>query len=281
MPVADRKKFAVLRRPKRVWAVASIHGEAGRLATLHRQIADRFELGDRVVYLGNVLGHGHAVIATVNNLMAFRRAAISGLGMFAGDVAVLRGAQEEMWQKLLQLQFALNPAEVMEWVLDQGVAATLEAYGGNAQEGLRAARTGAMAIARWTSAVRARMETTPGHTAFMASLRRAAFTDARVNDSGMDDTAAGRPILFVHAGLDMSRPLAAQNDSFWWASEGFADSKQPYGDFCKVVRGFDQRRVGLDLGAYTMSIDGGCGFGGPLLAVCLNPEGEVLEVVEA
>ncbi len=269
----DRNKFAVLWRPKRIWAIASVHGDAQRLSKLHQLIAERFALGDRVVYLGNLMGHGHAILATLNNMMAFRRAAISGLGMVVSDVAVLRGAQEEMWQKMLQLQFALNPAEVMEWMLDQGVAATLEAYGGNAQEGLRSARTGASAISRWTSAVRARMDAMPGHTALLGRLRRAAFTEP--------DAADGKRVLFVHAGLDMSRPLAAQSDSFWWANEGFNQSQEPYGDFCKVVRGFDHRRVGLDLGAYTISIDGGCGFGGPLLALCLAPDGEALEVLEA
>ncbi len=272
MPVSDKDKFAVLWRPRRVWAIAAVHGDAARLSKLHRLIADQFKLGDRVVYLGNVVGHGPESRKAVSNLLAFRRAAIAGLGMFAADVAVLRGAQEEMWQKLLQLQFALNPAEVLGWMLDQGVAPTLEAYGGDGQEGMRAARTGAAAIARWTGALRATMQQVPGHVEFMASLRRAAYTEP---------ASGGAKILFVHAGLDTSRPLTAQNDSFWWPTEDFMQRDERFGDFAKVMRGYDQDRPGLAVGHCRMSLDGGCGFGGPLLGACLADDGEVLEVLEA
>jgi serine/threonine protein phosphatase 1 len=46
-------KFARLKRARRIWAVASIHGEAERLGRLHDQIAARFGDGDHIVYLGN------------------------------------------------------------------------------------------------------------------------------------------------------------------------------------------------------------------------------------
>ena len=141
-PIVDTDKIAVLRRPQRVWAVASVHGEVGKLARLHREIAQRYRPGDRLIYLGNVLGRGGDPAGAVDELLAFRRAVIGTQGMFAGDVAILRGAQEEMWQKLLQLQLALNPVEVLTWMLDQGVAATLVAYGGNAADGIAAARSG-------------------------------------------------------------------------------------------------------------------------------------------
>ena len=36
-----------------------------------------------------------------------------GRGTFLGDIVFLRGSQEEMWQKLLELQFAPNPREVL------------------------------------------------------------------------------------------------------------------------------------------------------------------------
>ena len=59
------RKFARLHGAKRVWAISSIHGMASRLARLHDAISERFAEGDRVVYLGNYVGHGEAVIATV------------------------------------------------------------------------------------------------------------------------------------------------------------------------------------------------------------------------
>ncbi len=39
--IVDRDKFALLRGAQRIWTIASIHGEAGRLAELHSAIASR------------------------------------------------------------------------------------------------------------------------------------------------------------------------------------------------------------------------------------------------
>ena len=69
--------FATLHNAKRVWAVASIHGEAARLSAIHDQIAERFEPGDRLVYLGNFLGHGKTIRATLDHLLSFRRALLA------------------------------------------------------------------------------------------------------------------------------------------------------------------------------------------------------------
>ena len=265
-------KFAVLRWPERIWVIPSIHGEAVRLGKIHRLIAERFAPADRIVYLGNVVGRGADCRRTVDSLLKFRRACIGSQGMFAADVAILRGMQEEMWQKLLQLHFAMDPSEVLRWMLDQGVAATLESYGGDAQEGFQAARAGATALARWTGKLREAMQATPGHAEFMAALRRAAETKPRDSEDRL---------LFVNAGIDVNRPLAAQNDSFWWGAAEFADVETPYAGFRYVVRGFDQAHPGVEIGKFTASIDAGCGFGGPLLAACLTPAGELLDLVEA
>src|SRR5271157_857705 len=128
-------KFARLRGARRVWAISSVHGAARRLVRLHDAISERFEEGDRVVYLGNYIGHGDAVIAAVNELLDFRRRVLGRQRGFACDVVFLRGAQEEMWQKLLQLQFAPNPGEVLQWVVRAGMETTVEAYGGDLRHG--------------------------------------------------------------------------------------------------------------------------------------------------
>ena len=39
--------------------------------------------------------------------------------------AYLRGSQEEMWHKVLQLQFAADPRGVLAWMLEQGLGTTL------------------------------------------------------------------------------------------------------------------------------------------------------------
>ncbi len=266
--MSDREKFAVLRRCRRIWAVAAIHGEAGRLDALQRALEPRFAAGDRLVYLGNYLGRSGSVVETVDLLLAFRRALIARPGMFAADVVYLRGSQEEMWQKLLQLQFAPNPREVLDWMLAQGVGATLAAYGGDALQGAACAREGALALTKWTSTLRAAMQAHAGHYLLMSALKQAAYTDD------------GR-LLFVHAGLDPNRPLSAQSDSLWWGTGGFAALDHPYGEFAKVVRGFDRAHPGIEVGPYSMTVDAGCGFDGPLVAVCLDPQGQVVDAIEA
>ncbi len=105
-----RERFIRLRRPQRIWAVAAIHGEADRVSALHDRIERAWRPGDRIVYLGNYLGRGAAVRATIDEILGFRRAVMAQPGGFACDVAFLRGSQEEMWQKLLQLQFAVSPS---------------------------------------------------------------------------------------------------------------------------------------------------------------------------
>jgi serine/threonine protein phosphatase 1 len=269
--------FATLRRSRRIWAVASIHGEAERLAGLHEALAQRLNQRDRIVYLGNYLGRGPDVQATVDQLIDFRRWVIAQSGMFAADVVFLRGCQEEMWQKLLQLQFASNPAEVLKWTLDQGIGATLASYGGNAEEGLAVSREGAMAITKWTQKLRQTMNATPGHADFMAALMRAAFTE-------------DGKLLFVSAGVNPRVPLAAQVDSLWWGSAAFmnleAPVSMPYDGYARVVRGFARERVGKTLGAtitsgrYTTTVDGGAGFGGKLAAACFDTRGQMLDVIE-
>src|SRR5262249_42178989 len=113
-------RFALLRGSRRVWAIAAIHGEARRLTHLHNIISERFREGDRVVYLGNYLGRGGAVLVTIDELLDFRRRVLGRPGGAGCDVVFLRGAQEEMWHKLLQLQFAPNPGELLEWMVRAG-----------------------------------------------------------------------------------------------------------------------------------------------------------------
>jgi serine/threonine protein phosphatase 1 len=258
--------FATLRSGARVWAVGAIHGEATRLAALHTHLAALFEAGDQIVYLGNYSGHGPLVLETIDELLAFRRAIIAREGVDLGDVVFLRGAQEEMWQKLLQLQFAPNPAQVLQWMVAQGIEPTVDAYGASIDDALIASREGVLSLTRWTGQVRLNVRAHDGHTQLMSALRHAAYTD---------------DLLFVHAGIDPQRPLSAQRDSFWWGGSGFASITAPYGTYRRVVRGFDRKREGLQETPYTVSLDAGCGFGGPLLAACFAADGPLLHTLSA
>jgi serine/threonine protein phosphatase 1 len=262
------ERFARLRAARRIWAVASVHGEARRLSRLHDLIGERFTEGDRLVYLGNYLGYGEDVAATINELLDFRRRVLGRPHGFACDVVYLRGAQEEMWQKLLQLQFAPNPTEVLSWMVRAGVEATVRAYGGDLRQGFAAARDGPRTITRWTSGLRAAMNAAEGHSTMFAALRHAALTD----ESGL---------LLVHAGVDPRRPLNAQGDAFWWGASDILELAAPFGGFVRVVRGFDRERRGLIEGPYAVSLDGGAGRGGRLQAACLGVDGRIVDFCEA
>jgi serine/threonine protein phosphatase 1 len=260
--------LARLRSARRIWAIASIHGEADRLARLHDRIAERFADDDRIVYLGNYFGHGSAVVATIDELLDFRRRVLARPRSFACDVVFLRGAQEEMWHKLLQLQFAPNPGEVLAWMVGEGIEATVCAYGGELRLGFAASRDGPRMITRWTTGLRNAMNAAPGHTTLFARLRHAAVS--------ADDR-----LLFVHAGVDASRPLAEQGDAFWWGDRDILALTAPFAGFRRVIRGSDRQMRGLVESEFAVSLDAGAGRGGRLLAAALAPDGAVLEVLQA
>lgn len=264
----ESEVFARLIRPARIWAVAAIHGEAARLAALHARLAPRLGKGDRLVYLGGYLGYGPDVAGTMDALLGFRRLFLARRLAFLDDIVFLRGSQEEMWQKLLQLQFAANPRDVMQWMLDHGVGATLEAYGSDPRLALAAARNGPLALTRWTASLRAAIDARPGHRLLLTRLKRAAFTE----DGGL---------LFVHAGIDPGKPLDLQGDVLWWGGADILGLEAPFGQFRRVVRGYDRQRQGLRESRYAASLDGGSGLGGSLLAACFAPDGSLIQSLQA
>jgi len=259
--------FARLKPAERIWAIAAVHGEAARLDALAAAILARVRTGDKLVVLGNVIGRGAHSVAAIDALLRLRAAYLAVPRMFVDDFVMLRGCQEEMLQKLLELQFAVNPAEVLEWMMAQGVGATIEAYGMKPQEGFVAARQGTMALTRWTSEIRAAFRALPGHQSFMSALRRAAVS-------------AERRLLFVSAGLDPAKPLEKQRDSLWWGTQTFARLAAPYEEFARIVRGHDPARNGFAERPHTLTLDSGAGFGGALAAACLDAGGAILERLE-
>jgi len=268
VPDRGSQVFAVLDRPRRVWAVAAVNGEAERLTALHDELARRFASGDRLVYLGNYLGPGAQGPAVLDELVAFRRLALTSPGAEPWDIAYLRGVQEEMWQKLLQLQFAPNPLEVFDWMLKHGLGAPLSGYGQDPEEGRGRCREGVVGLTRWTGRLAAAMHGRPGHDEVFAAIRRYA-------------TTGPGGLLFVHAGVDPRRPLSEQGDAFWWGGAYFDAMDCPYEGYRRVVRGADRQRRGLLEAAERLSLDGGAGQGGPLVAAALDPDGAVVDLIEA
>jgi serine/threonine protein phosphatase 1 len=265
----------MLRQPRRLWAIAAVHGVAHRLLQVAIAISARLEPGDAVIFLGNLIGgatDGETpdAVATLDLALALRRHVLALPGGRACDVAFLRGTQEEMWTKLEQLHFAQGPSEVLRWMLRRGLAATIGAYGGldAIADGERAVRDGPVAIARWTNGLRHAMRGQPGHAEWLAAVRRAALGE-------------NRQFLAVHHGVDIDKPLDLQGDIFWWGGATSFDAiDAPYEGIDRMIRGFDRDHRGLVDRPHALSLDGGCGFGGPLIAALLDSCGRVLDIVE-
>jgi hypothetical protein len=273
---APNPRFAILRHARRIWAIGAVHGRAAELGRLHAWLDTRVWRGDRVVYCGNLLGRGPDVGGTIREMLLFRRAVIARPGFEAEDVVLLRGAQEEMLHRLLQIQFARGPAaaeQALAWMAKEGVGATLSAWGHTIEEGLRRARSGPVELARWTGAIRRAIREAPGHDPLLASLRRAAFTVP-------EDLAGAAPgALFVAAGVDPSRPLEGQGDSFWWDHAGFAalaGADAPWNGFRRIVRGHD--RAGGGFAETPLAVTLG-EEPGQVLAGLFAPDGTLIEVI--
>jgi len=193
--------IARLRHGGCTWALGGVSGDDTALERLSAVLLSRWQPGDRLVVLGNMLGPSGDPVRALDLMLLLRRRLLARPGAEVEDFIFLRGAQEEMWHKVLQLQFAMSPLDVLDWMLARGLMATIEAYGHSVAEGRIASRNGPSAIARWTAGLRRRHIEQPGHPDLLNSLMRAALS------------ADGR-IVFAAAGADPARPLNEQADAF-------------------------------------------------------------------
>jgi len=199
--------IARLHSEGRIWALGALLGDDAALEALARALLPRWRPGDRLVVLGNMLGPNGDPARTLDRLLLLRRRLMAAnLGC---SVVFLRGAQEEMWQKALSLQFALTPLDVLDWMLGRGLTATIGAYGASVAEGRIACRNGPLEIARWTRSLRERQAAHAGHPELLNSLNRAML-------------GANGAMVLSAAGVDANRPLDEQADAFWWNGQSDA-----------------------------------------------------------
>lgn len=265
------EKYADLGNSRRIWAIAAIHGDVERLATLHDHLAGRFSVRDRLIYLGNYLGvESRSNAAVMDELLAFRAAILSKTGVEPSDIIYLRGPTEEAWQQLLRLQFAPSPLQALDRLLASGIEAYLRLYGVSVNDTKSMARAGSLAITRWTNQIRALQRSSPGHEALMCSMRRAALAQTSIDS---------KKLLFVPAGFDPTRTLEDQGESLWWTSAPFRVSGRAQNMYSRIVRGFNSVNSGAVLDEAAVTLDGGCGRGGPLVAGCFTPAGKLIELV--
>lgn len=271
------QRFINLGQPDRIWVVSAINGQLGNLQSVHKVIADKFRSGDCLVYTGNYLcGDQGQALHALHEILTFPKY-VGGVQ----NVTFLRGIQEELFSKMMQLQFAQNAPQVAGWMRDNHpeLDVLLQAYGSSFDEVLRTSREGIMSLTRFAAQLKAQLRLHDGHEEFFMNLRRAAFTeDTDINTRTSNDNN----LLFVHAGLNPHLPLTSQGDSFWWASKNFNDMHARYEPFRTVIRGHDPFRRGVHVGPIAISLDGGCGIdGGKLVCARIANTGRVEEMIAA
>lgn len=266
------ERFADLGTPRRIWAISAINGAADQLAALHDELAGQFLPGDRLVYLGNYLGAARPDAQALDEIISFRRFLLAMPGMLPDDIVYLRGMMEEMWHKLLQLQFCPNPAEVLDWMESFGIGNILAAYGSTLAEARIYLRDRPLGVMKWTNRLRAARRAAPAHEVFAGVLKRAAFT--------REESGAPGPLLFVHSGLDPRLPLSQQNDQFWWGWQQFAsiDKQDGFAPFSRVVRGCNPVAPEVTNHGPALTLDAGAGRivngqRGELLLTCFGGAG--------
>ena len=223
-------KFLEINKSKKIWAIGSIHSHLDSFNKLKKNIIKNFSNEDKIVFLGNVIGVGEQSKETLSSIIDLRRKLMSIFYLKPNDVIFLRGAQEEMFLKLLQLHIAPNPKEIVKWMLEHGVDKTVVSYGLDAVELLNISEQGTLSINRWTSNFNKIISNLKGHKEYFSSLHHAAFSHSK-------------KILFVNRGVDTSRPLSAQNDCFWWGYQNFSLINKPYNTFQRIVRGYQSKHL--------------------------------------
>ncbi len=267
--IAKDARFTNLGQAQRIWLIPAIHGNIHALCNLHDTIINDITPGDRIIYAGNAIGHGEHSVETIDEMLYFRRAVLAKPGIIPTDLIYLRGAQEEMLQKVVQLQFAPEPTKTLFWMYKNGLQETLRSYGIDPETGINACKQGMVGISKWSQKLRETMKSYPGHESLATALVRAAIFDTNPEYS----------MLFVNAGIDTEKPLNDQQDNFWWASKKFDQFQSPYAPFDKVVRGYDPEHKGVEYNCIKATADNSCGFGGPLTCTGFAPNGEIFDQV--
>ena len=148
---------------------------------------------------------------------------------------------------------------------------TIISYGFNPDEFRKIALQGTIKINKLTTKLNYEIASNPGHKEFFSNLKHAAFTSSK-------------KILFVNRGVDVSRPLSAQNDCFWWGYQNFSEINKRYGTFIRIVRGYQSdlnnelinAKQNLVCTLFKQPLENNM-----ILAGIFNEDGDILDVFES
>ena len=171
--------FIELKNSNKIWAIGSIHSNLKSFSAIKKYILNNFKNSDKLIFLGNVIGLGDFSKETLSSVIDLRFKLMSKFKLKPDSIVFLRGAQEEMFSKLLQLQLAPNPIEILEWMFDHGVNKTIKSYGFSENEIKSLASSGTINISKWTSSLNKSIQDNPGHTEYFLNLKHAAYSHTK------------------------------------------------------------------------------------------------------
>ena len=222
---------------QRVYAVGDVHGRHDLREQILAQItaddAARSPAKSTIIFLGDLIDRGPSSAAVLEHLIGFARQRC---------VRFIRGNHEEV---LLELLERLSP-ELARTFTRIGGRETALSYG------ISQAEYEACDFAGFIDLLAARLP--PSHREFLRAT---------------EDMILIGDYLFVHAGIDPSLPLRAQDPRRTrWIRDGFTDARGPFEKF--VVHGHSisphveehASRIGLDTGAYRSGRLSAMGFEG-------------------
>ena len=231
--MTEKNKFHQFDKANKIWAIGSLHSNVESFQSIKNYILLNFVDGDRLIFLGNVIGFMDKSKEIISEVLSLRFNLMAKFKLNHDDIVFLRGAQEEMFSKLLELHIAPNPIEIVNWLFSHGVDRTINSYGFDSNEFIDVASQGTIQINKLTSRLNHKISRVPGHKEYFSNLKHAAYSESK-------------QLLFVNRGVDLSRPLSAQNDCFWWGYQNFSLINKPYNTFKRIVRGY-QSNLNNDL----------------------------------
>ena len=126
--------FLEINNSEKIWAIGSIHSRLNAFHSIKEHLLQKFEEEDCLVFLGNIIGLGKESKETLSSVIDLRNQLLAKFFLNPSKVIFLRGAQEEMFLKLLQLQTAPNPEDIVRWMFEHGVDETVRSYALNVEE---------------------------------------------------------------------------------------------------------------------------------------------------
>lgn len=253
---------------ERVWVIGAVRGKAAPFEKICKQILDKSKSQDRLVFTGNLVGSNknktNESKKVINIAIKLRAFFMSNSSFDINDIVFLRGCFEELLDKSRELHMSPNPLELVEWMYSKGLDKILESYNISSSLLDHAARNGASALSRASVKIHRAIDSNPGHSNYMSSLKRLAYNEEKT-------------LLFVSAGLSKDRPIEAQSDELWWGG-GFSNLDEPYRDILRVIRGFDPKDEGIASGKFGVTLDGG---EDQIFAALFQKNGQLIETIQS